>query len=81
MNVKAYWDVPIYAHQQEVRCDRVSARVVNHECKKVIVTLEMSCPWVNNWKRKDEEKILSTDPFFGNWDNSSQATGGSNITS
>ena len=40
-NVKAYWDVPIYADQQEVRCNRVDARIVNHKCKRV-VTLEMS---------------------------------------
>ncbi|PFX12000.1 hypothetical protein AWC38_SpisGene24112 [Stylophora pistillata] len=56
-NVKAYWDVPIYADQQEVRCNRVDARIVNHMCKRV-VTLEMSCPWVNNRTRKDEEKTL-----------------------
>ena len=28
-NVKASWDVPIYADQQEVRCNRVDARIVN----------------------------------------------------
>ena len=27
-NVKAYWDVPIYANQQEVRCNRVDAHIV-----------------------------------------------------
>ena len=36
--------------------------VVNHKCKRV-VTLEMSCPWVNNRKRKDEEKTLKYEPF------------------
>ena len=46
-NVKAYWDVPIYADQQEHRCNRVDARIANHNCKRV-VTLEMSCPWVIN---------------------------------
>ncbi|PFX20149.1 hypothetical protein AWC38_SpisGene15417 [Stylophora pistillata] len=61
-NVKAYWDVPIYADQQEVRCNRVDARIVNHMCKRV-VTLEMSCPWVNNRTRKDEEKILKYGPL------------------
>ncbi|PFX27360.1 hypothetical protein AWC38_SpisGene7932 [Stylophora pistillata] len=61
-NVKAYWDVPIYADQQEVRCNRVDARIVNHMCKRV-VTLEMSCPWVNNRTRKDEEKTLKYGPL------------------
>ena len=58
-NVKAYWDVPMYANQQEVRC---YARTVNHKCKRV-VTLEMSCPWVNNRKRKDKEKTLKYGPL------------------
>ncbi|PFX17604.1 RNA-directed DNA polymerase from mobile element jockey [Stylophora pistillata] len=61
-NVKAYWDVPIYADQQEVRCNRVDARIVNHMCKRV-VTLEMSCPLVNNRTRKDEEKTLKYEPL------------------
>ncbi|PFX15008.1 hypothetical protein AWC38_SpisGene20795 [Stylophora pistillata] len=61
-NVKAYWDVPIYADQQEVRCNRVDARLVNHMCKRV-VTLEMSCPWINNRTRKDEEKTLKYGPL------------------
>ena len=61
-NVKAYWDVPIYADQQEVRCNRVDARIVNHKCKRV-VTLEMSYPWVNNRKRKEEEKTFKYGPL------------------
>ena len=42
--VEAWWDVPVYADHQEVRANRVDARVVNHENKKVM-TIEMSCPW------------------------------------
>ena len=61
-NVKAYWDVPICADQQEIRCNRVDARIVNHKCKRV-VTLEMSYPWVNNRKRKEEEKTLKYGPL------------------
>ena len=57
-NVKAYWDVPIYVDHQELRCNRVDARIVNHKCKRVVTLEEMSCPWVNNRKRKDEEKTL-----------------------
>ncbi|PFX28749.1 hypothetical protein AWC38_SpisGene6490 [Stylophora pistillata] len=62
-NVKAYRDVPIYADQQEVRCNRVDARIVNHMCQRV-VTLEMSCPLVNNRTRKDEEKTLKYGPLL-----------------
>ncbi|PFX17853.1 hypothetical protein AWC38_SpisGene17793 [Stylophora pistillata] len=61
-NVKAYWDFPLYADQQEVRCNRVDARIVNHMRKRV-VTLEMSCRWVNNRTRKDEEKTLRYGPL------------------
>ncbi|PFX28232.1 hypothetical protein AWC38_SpisGene7061 [Stylophora pistillata] len=50
------------ADQQEVRCNRVDARIVNHMCKRV-VTLEMSCPWVNNRTRKDEEKTPKYGPL------------------
>ena len=46
-NVKAYWDVPVYAEQQEVRCNRVDARIVDPERKRV-VTLEISFPRINN---------------------------------
>ena len=49
-NVKAFWDVPMYADQQEVRCNRVEARIVNHKCKRV-VTLEISSPWVKPEKK------------------------------
>ncbi|PFX11880.1 hypothetical protein AWC38_SpisGene24251 [Stylophora pistillata] len=61
-SVKAYWDVPIYADQQEASCSSVDARIVNHMCKRV-VTLEMSCPWVNTQTRKDEEKTLKYGPL------------------
>ena len=40
----------------------MDARIVNHKCKRV-VTLEMSCPWVNNRKRKDEKKALKYRPL------------------
>ena len=35
--------------------------IVNHTCKRV--TLEMSFPWVNNRKRKDEEKTIEYRPL------------------
>ena len=52
-DVQAYWDVTVFADHEEVRCNRVDARMVNHKTKWVI-TLEMSCPWVNNREIKEE---------------------------
>ena len=46
-NHKAFWDVPVYAENAEVRANRIDARIINHEEKKITL-LEMSCPWVEN---------------------------------
>ena len=48
---QAYWDVPVYAERQEVRTNRVEARITDCKTKQVI-TLEMSCPWSGNRRRK-----------------------------
>lgn len=40
-NAQAFWDVPLFAEHQEVRANRVDARIINHVSKRVI-TLEMS---------------------------------------
>ena len=53
---QAYWDVPIYAENTEVRANRVDARIINHKDKKIL-TLEMSCPWIENRERKENEKL------------------------
>ena len=34
--VEAWWDVPVYADHQEVRANRVDARIVDHANKKVL---------------------------------------------
>ena len=60
--VKAWWNVPLYADRQEVRANRVDARVVNHESKKVM-TIEMSCPWISNRQKKSEEKTMKYGPL------------------
>ena len=36
---------------------RVDTRIVDHRAKTV-TTLEMSCPWIQNREKKDEEKVL-----------------------
>ena len=54
-NAQAFWDVPLFAQHQEVKANRVDARIINHESKRVI-TLEMSCPGATNRQKKREEK-------------------------
>ena len=60
--VEAWWDVPVYADHQEVRANRVDARIVDHANKKVL-TLEMSCPWISNRQKKSEEKTMKYGPL------------------
>ena len=58
--MQAFWD--IFAEYNEVRANRVDARIVNHR-EKVVSTIEMSCPWVENHGKKDEEKTLKYGPL------------------
>ena len=51
----AYWDVPVFAENTEVRANRIDARIVDRKEKKVIL-IEMSCPWVSNREQKEQEK-------------------------
>ena len=59
---QAFWDVPLFAEHNEVRANRVDARVINHKLR-FVVTLEMSCPWIENRSKKDEEKALKYGPM------------------
>ena len=56
-DVQAYRDIPVFAEYNEVRDNRVDARIVDHQAK-TLTTLEMSCPWIQNQEKKDEEKVL-----------------------
>ena len=58
----AFWDVPVYAEKKEVRANRIDARVVNKQKKKVLL-LEMSCPWITNRKQREEEKTSKYAPL------------------
>ena len=40
---EAFWDIPIYAEHNEVRANRIDARLVTHE-RKEVCTIEMSFP-------------------------------------
>ena len=59
---QAYWDVPIYGEYQDLRANRVDARIVNHQEKKVIA-MEMNFPWVSNRQKKTSEKTMKYAPF------------------
>ena len=60
---EAFWDIPIYAEHNEVRANRIDARLVNHE-RKEVCTIEMSCPWIESRAKKDEEKTLKYGPMM-----------------
>ncbi|PFX11816.1 Retrovirus-related Pol polyprotein from type-1 retrotransposable element R2 [Stylophora pistillata] len=60
--VTAYWDVPVFADQTEVRANRIDGRIVD-KARKTVTLLEMSCPWVDNRDHKDEEKIMKYAPL------------------
>ena len=40
---KAFWDVRVYAERVMVKANRIDARIVEKERKRVVV-IEMSCP-------------------------------------
>ena len=61
-NGRAYWDVPVFAKNVEVRNIRIDARVINKEKKKVYL-LEMSCPWITNREEKSEKKTNKYAPL------------------
>ena len=60
---EAFWDISIYAEHNEVRANRIDARLVSHERKKVC-TIEISCPWIESRANKDEEKTLKCRPIM-----------------
>ena len=70
--MQAFWDVPVFAEQNEVRANWVDARIVNHR-EKIVSTIEMSCPWVENRGKKDEEKTLRYGPL--QWELKAQYNG------
>ena len=49
----------MYASHTEVRANRVDVRIVN---KETIILLEMSCPYIEN-RRQKEDKTLKYSPL------------------
>ena len=59
---EAFWDVPVYAESVMVKANRIDARIVEKERKRVAV-IKMSCPWMNNRAIKDAEKTAKYGPL------------------
>ena len=59
---KAFWDVSVYAESVMVKANRIDARIVEKERKRVAV-IEMSCPWMDNRAIKDAEKTAKYGPL------------------
>ena len=56
-------NVPVFVeHLQKRKSNRVDARFVDRENKEVML-IEMSCPWMDNRKQKEEEKTLKYAPL------------------
>ena len=52
---KSFWDVPVYAESVMVKDNRIDARIVEKERKRVAV-IKMSCPLMDSRAIKDAEK-------------------------
>ena len=61
-HAQAYLDVRVYREYQDLRANRIDARIVNHQEKKIIA-MEMSCPWVSNRQKKTTEKTMKYAPL------------------
>ncbi|CAH3031666.1 unnamed protein product [Pocillopora meandrina] len=58
----AFWDVPVFAGNTEVRANRIDVRIVEKETETVKI-IEMSCPWIENRKQKNQEKTTKYAPL------------------
>ena len=59
---QAYCDIPVFAVGEPVKQNRVDARFIDYEKKKVLA-VEMSCPWTENREKKKEEKTIKYGPL------------------
>ena len=61
-DAQAFWDIPMFAEHNHVRSNRVDVRVIDHKQKR-IYAIEMSCPWIDNRKKKEVEKTTKYAPL------------------
>ena len=59
---QACWDIPFFAVSEQMKQNRVDARFIDYE-KKRVLAVEMSCPWTENRGKKQEEKITKYSPL------------------
>ena len=57
-----FWDVPVFAGSMEVRANRIDVRITEKETQTVKI-IEMSCPWIENTKQKNQEKTTKYAPL------------------
>ena len=60
----ALWDVPVYADSIEVKANRINARIVDKEQKRVLA-IEMSCTWLDSSEVKKMERTQKYGPLTG----------------
>ena len=60
--VRALWDVPLFAEKIEVRANRIDVRIIDKKQEKVIL-MEVSCPSIDNRVFKAEEKTRKYGPL------------------
>ena len=61
-DAQAYsWNVPVYADHTCVKANGVDARFLDQKGKK-LWAVEMSCPWVEDSGKKNEEKTAKYGP-------------------
>ena len=61
-NAQAFWYVPLFAEHKEVRANRLDARIINHESKRVHHAGD-ELPMVTNREKKEEEKTTKYGPL------------------
>ena len=61
-DAKAFWDIPVFAENQELGANRIDVRTIDRK-KRQVIALEMSCSWIESRSKKEEEKTLKYSPL------------------
>ena len=59
---QAYWNISVFEISEKVKQNKVDARFIHHEKKKVLA-VEMSCPWTENREARREDLQVWTPPL------------------
>ena len=62
-DAQVFWGIPMFAEHNHVRSNQVDVRVIDHKQKR-IYAIEMSCPWIDNRKKKEVEKTTKYTPLW-----------------